>query len=133
MTLPEEVQERRRKVIELLSHGLTEREIARQLDVSEPTIWRDVKELKSDPEWFKNYLSNLFTRILNEMDLANAGDRRCVFTNVCRLMGKMMPENIKLEGLAPLIVKMWKPEENAVTKSSDNQVSTTPETAAVPQ
>jgi hypothetical protein len=98
MTNSEEVDKRREQLIELLGQGNTERECARLLDVSEKTVWNDVRALRNDPKWFNERINNLFDRILNEMDLKNAQDRRCVFSNICRLLAKTLPENVKLSG-----------------------------------
>ena len=48
----QEVAERREKITELLSQGWTEKRIANELDVSYPTIIRDVRYLKEQAfEW----------------------------------------------------------------------------------
>ncbi len=48
----EEITQRRERVSELLSQGWTEKRIAKELDVSYPTIVRDVKYLKEHVyEW----------------------------------------------------------------------------------
>jgi len=48
----EEITQRRERVTELLSYGWTEKKIANELDVSYPTIVRDVRYLKEHVyEW----------------------------------------------------------------------------------
>src|SRR5438093_11530301 len=42
--------ERQQKVFSMLSHGLTESEISRQLNVDQSTICRDVKRIKRDTQ-----------------------------------------------------------------------------------
>lgn len=106
----DEIDKRREKLIELLGQGHIERECAQLLDVSEKTVWIDVQALRKDPKWFNQRISNLFDRILNEMDLKNPADRRCVFTNICRLLAKTMPENVQLSGAVEQRIVMLKGE-----------------------
>lgn len=47
-----EIEERRRQVASLLAQSLTERQIATQLNVSQPTINRDVQALKEMSQQF---------------------------------------------------------------------------------
>jgi hypothetical protein len=131
---PEQSEERRLKVIELLGQGFTEREIAQQLDVSEKTIWNDMKTLRTDPTWFKNYIHDLFQRALSNLDLKDPADRRCLFANICRLVGKTMPLDVKVEAQGKIIVKMWTPEQDEhTTNGNPDPVSTASKTETVPQ
>ena len=131
---PEQSEERRLKVIELLGQGFTEREIAQQLDVSEKTIWNDMKTLRTDPTWFKNYIHDLFQRALSNLDLKDPADRRCLFANICRLVGKTMPLDVKVEAQGKIIVKMWTPEQDEhTTNGNQDSISAASKTETVPQ
>jgi hypothetical protein len=133
MTTSEQVEERRLKVIDLLAQGFTEREIANQLEVAEVTVWKDMQALRRDPAWFKNYIHDLFQRALSNLDLKDPADRRCLFTNICRLVGKTMPLDVKMETSGKIIVKMWTPEEDKHSDGNHDPVSTPSETEIVPQ
>jgi hypothetical protein len=126
----EEIERRREKLIELLSQGYTEREAARLLDVSEPTVWIDMRALRTDPKWFSERISNLFDRLLNELDLKNPQDRRCAFTNISRLLARTMPlnTNIQLKGDIMLKGEWWKLNDG---RAKDVSVSTPPEATSV--
>jgi hypothetical protein len=129
----EEVETRRLKVIELLSQGFTEREIANQLQVAEVTIWKDMQALRTDPAWFKNYIHDLFQRALSNLDLTDPQDRRCLFTNICRLVGKTMPIDLKMEASGKIIVQMWTPEKNEQPNNNSNSIPAASKTETVPQ
>lgn len=139
MASKEEVDKRREKLIELLAQGYTQRECARLLDVSEPTVWIDVRALRTDPKWFNERINNLFDRILNDMDLKNPQDRRCVFTNICRLLAKTLPENVNLSGSVEQRIMMVKGEfckvgpDGKPTPINPTTISSEPETTPVSQ
>jgi hypothetical protein len=130
---PEQAEQRRLKVIELLGQGFTEREIANQLEVAEVTIWKDMQTLRTDPTWFKNYIHDLFQRALNNLDLKDPADRRCLFANICRLVGKTMPLDVKVEAQGKIIVKMWTPEKDEHSNGNPDPVSAASKTETVPQ
>jgi hypothetical protein len=129
----EQTEQRRLKIIELLGQGFTEREIANQLEVAEVTIWKDMQALRTDPAWFKNYIHDLFQRALSNLDLKDPADRRCLFANICRLVGKTMPLDVKVEAQGKIIVQMWTPDKNEQSNNNPNSVSTTSKTETVPQ
>lgn len=51
------IDERRKQVASLLAQSLTERQIAAQLNVSQPTVNRDVQALKEMAQQFVNDLA----------------------------------------------------------------------------
>jgi len=93
----EELEARRARVVDLDAQGYTEREIAHLLDVSEQTIWNDMRALRNDPQYFRSRIYNLFQRGMNLLDLKDPQDRRCFFNNVSHLVGKTMPVNTNMQ------------------------------------
>ena len=129
LTTQKELEARRERVIDLDAQGYTEREIAALLDVSEQTIWNDMKALRSDPAYFRGRIHNLFQRAMNQLDMKDPQDRRCFFTNIAHLVGKTMPidTNMQLKGETKVLIQWNEPSQSIINPIQASKPSITAE------
>jgi IS30 family transposase len=124
-----QIEERRRKVASYLARAMTETEIARQLNVDQSTISRDIKALKENSNQFiydlaKSDLAYYYTQKLNSLEQAkkeawtvynNTNDETINTYKVKLLALKMIiaadEASIKLLNEGPAILAMKSLEE----------------------
>lgn len=114
--------QRMKKIKEMYPHHIPIEEIAAACGVNEKTIDRDIGEWSRSggmEKWLREEFFGLHQTVKSMDEKAPLA-----YTTVAQLLGKTLTQKVeqKTEGQQTIVVKMWKPDEDADNTGDKNPV-----------